>query len=187
MAGTGSTTETVYLRLVRVSEAVEDERRGDDARRRATAEDDLVDALVDVREGGDLDAILESERVLLKDEYDRFANTAEMRGSLETALEELEGATAMVGLVRSHAEYVERVDATHRFRTHRVGNLPRDDARMFFAAHGTRLLNLLKARGTDGEKAVLSARRRNLLAAERAYRELQTNALGIEGALEGSQ
>lgn len=182
MAQGGSTIDVdeVYARQVRVGEAVEQERRGAEARRRADAEKDLLEALQAIGAGGNLVAMLESERVLLKDEYARFANTADMKGSLETALVELDGAAAMVPLVRDPAEYV-RVDATHRFRTHRIGKVPRDDARMFFRAHGTRLQNLSKARGTDAEKAILFARQRNIRVAENAYRHLQHQALGLDG------
>lgn len=73
------------------------------------------------------------------------------------------------------------MEETHRFRTHRVGSLLRDDARIFFAAHRARLLNLLKARGTTEEKEVIAVRRKKMLAAERLYGGLRREALGIAG------
>ena len=188
MAQTGSTVEKVYLRQVRVRLAVLRERQSPDAQRVTEAETDLLAALNEVRAGGDLAAILESERTLLRDEHDQLANTPEMTGSLEVALKELDGAAAMIPLVRDPVEYA-RVDATHQFRTHRIGkaprDVPRDDARMFFRSHHTRLQNLSKARGTDGEKAVLRARRQNMRRAESAYKDLQYRALGLEGGTEG--
>ena len=77
MARTGSTTiEQVYYRQVAVGEAVERIRESGDAQRLAILEKDLATAVVAVREGGDVAAILQAERLLLRDEYDRFANTA---------------------------------------------------------------------------------------------------------------
>ena len=74
--------------------------------------------------------------MLLRDEYDRFANTATMKGSLEAALEEIEAALATVAVVGDPDAYRERVDETHRVRKHRIGDVPKDDARMFFRGTG---------------------------------------------------
>ena len=180
MAPTGSTKiETVYHRQVAVGEAVERIRESGDAQRLATLEQDLAAAVVAVREGGNVAAILQAERVLLRDEYDRFANTATMKGSLEAALEEIEAALATVAVVGDPDAYRERVDETHRVRKHRIGDVPKDDARMFFRSHRSRLSNLTKARGTDEEKGVLVARSARMRVAEKIYAGLQREALGI--------
>ena len=130
-------------------------------------------------EDGDVAAILEAERALLSDEYERFANTPTMKRSLEVALEEVGAALDMVELVEDPLAYRSRVDETHRVRKHRIGDVPRDDARMFFRGHLSRLGNLMKARGTDAEKAVLAARSISMRAAERLYDSRQREALGI--------
>ena len=179
MAQTGSTIDEVYKLQVAVGVAVQNLRESGDAGRVATAETELAAAVVSVRERGDVVAILEAERALLRDEYDRFATTPTMKGSLEVALEEVEAALAMVKLVGDPSAYRSRVDETHQVRKHRIGDVPRDDARMFFRGHRSRLSNLLKARGTDEEKAVLVARSTSMNAAERMYESLQREALGI--------
>ncbi len=180
MAGTGSTTiDAVYEAQLEVGEAVERLRQSGDAQRLGVLEKDLAAAVVAVREGGDVAEILQAERVLLRDEYERFANTATMKGSLETALEEIEAALATVAVVGDPDAYRERVDETHRVRKHRVGDVPKDDARMFFRGHRSRLSNLTKARGTDEEKAVLVARSASMRVAEKIYTSLQREALGI--------
>ena len=179
MARTGSTIDEVYKLQVAVGVAVQDLRESGDAGRVATAETELAAAVVSVRERGDVAAILEAERVLLRDEYDRFANTPTMKGSLEAALDEVNAALAMVKLVDDPPAYRSRVDETHRVRKHRIGDVPRDDARMFFRGHRSRLGNLMKARGTDEEKAVLAARSASMRAAEKTYESLQHEALGI--------
>lgn len=179
MAGTGSTTiDAVYQAQLEVGEAVERLRESPDARRLAVLENDLAAAVVAVREGGDVAAILQAERVLLREEYERFANTAAMKGSLEAALEEMEAALATVAVVGDADAYRERFDQTHRVRKHRIGDVPKDDARMFFRGHRSRLSNLTKARGTNEEKAVLVARSASMTVAEKIYASLQRQALG---------
>ena len=175
MARTGSTTDEV----ARLQVVVEDLRESGDARRVAAAETALAAAVVAVREPGEVSTILEAERVLLRDEYDRFANTPTMKGSLETAMEELDAALATVAVVGDPDAYRDRVDETHRVRKHRIGDVPKDDARMFFRGHRSRLSNLTKARGTDEEKAVLVARSASMRVAEKIYTSLQREALGI--------
>ena len=78
---------------------------------------------------------------------------------------------ASVAVVGDPDAYRERVDETHRVRKHRIGNVPRDDVRMFFRGHRSRLSNLTKARGTDEEKAVLVARAASMRVAERRIHE----------------
>lgn len=188
MAGTGSTTiDAVYEAQLEVGEAVERLRESQDARLLAVLEKDLAAAVVAVREGGDVAAILQAERALLRDEYERFANTAAMKGSLEAALEEMEAALATVAAVGDAGAYRERVDETHRVRKHRIGDVPKDDARMFFRGHRSRLSNLTKARGTDEEKAVLVARSASMTVAEKIYASLQRQALGIGDRVRGGR
>ena len=99
MAGTGSIVEAVFRCQLDVRQAVFDERGTAEATEREAAEKALVAAVVQVRETGDVGAVLDAERVLLRDEYEQFANTPTMKGSLETALEELEAALAAVEVV----------------------------------------------------------------------------------------
>ena len=180
MAEIGSIIDAVYRCQLDVRQAVLDERGTSEAVERKVAETALVAALAEVRENGDVAAALEAERVLLRDEYDQFANTPTMKGSLEAALDEVNAALAMVKLVDDPPAYRSRVDETHRVRKHRIGDVPRDDARMFFRGHRSRLGNLMKARGTDEEKAVLAARSASMRAAEKTYESLQQDALGID-------
>ena len=178
MAGTGSTAVEVYRWVVRAAEAVKIARETPAAGTAEGVQRGLARALERVRAGGDVGEILASERDVLVRESKVFANAEARRSSLANALAEMEDAQRMLPVVAAPEEY-RLVDGTHRFRSHRIGLLPRDDARMFFAAHGARLLNELKARGTDAEKSVLRARRKNILTAERLYKDLQREALGI--------
>ena len=179
MAETGSRIEEVRKRQVVARQASLDARGTAAATFRARAEDDLVRAVVAVRETEDAGAILAAEKILLLDEYSWFANTPLTRASLEAALEEVDAALAMVEMVQDPETYRVRVDETHRVRKHRAGAVPKDDARVFFAGRVTRLANWEKARGTDEEKALLTARRASIRKAGRIYQGHQREALGI--------
>ena len=139
---------------------------------------DLVQVIADIRESGSLDSILECERLALQDEKKRLVTSSSMAGSLSAALEGLDQAVAMLPRVRDPERYTE-VAATYRNHHHQIGGLPRDDARMFFSAHGTRLLNVSKSPLPHPVQAVLSERLRNMRAAEKLYRDLQLQALGL--------
>lgn len=96
MGQTGS-TEKVYRLLVRVGVAVEQRRQSGSARLEGALEKDLAAEVVAVREGGDVATILETERIMLRDEYERFANTTLTKASLSAALEEVDAALANGG------------------------------------------------------------------------------------------
>lgn len=126
--------------------------------------------------GSSPEEYLATEKFLLRWERAEFANATAMETSLDNAVREIEAAEKMLPRVRDAARYAE-VDATHAIPKRRVGGLPRDDARVFFGAHATRLGNLSKARAPAVEKFLLAERRRNIRAAERAYKELQRSAV----------
>ena len=121
--------------------------------------------------------LLAAEKALLRLEREEFADNAAMRTSLDNAVSDLEAAEKMLPRVRDAARYADEVDATHAIPKRRVRGLPRDDAREFFASHATRLGNLAKARAPAVEKFVVSERRQNVRAAERAYIDLQRVAV----------
>ena len=127
--------------------------------------------------GATPEELLAAEKVLLRWDREEFADNAAMRTSLDNAVSDLEAAEKMLPRVRDAARYADEVDATHTVPKRRVRGLPRDDAREFFASHATRLGNLAKARAPAVEKFVVSERRQNVRAAERAYIDLQRVAV----------
>lgn len=134
--------------------------------------------LRDVGRSSDLDAILATERAILGNDLQRYANSRAMRSSLETSLTEIDTATRMLGRVRDRAAYRE-VDASFRLPKNRTGGVPRDEARQFFRSHAARLLNQDKSRLDESEKRVLDQRRLNMRHAEKLYTALQERAIGI--------
>lgn len=152
-----------------------------EAGRRLAAEAQVLlrNAVRKVGRDGDLEAILEVERVVLVNERKSYANSSAMAKSLDTALSELDVAAKLATTVRDPEAY-RAVDAAHELPRNRRGGLPRDEAQQFFGSHGTRLGNLDRGRLADAERRVLGARRANLRDAKAIYTALQHSALGIE-------
>src|SRR3546814_13310308 len=89
-----------------------------------------------------------------------YSNSTGQRGSLKSALQELDQAEKMLPLVKDSSLYIA-VDASHANAKSRISDLPRDAARHFFASHNARLLNADKSRLTETEKKIVAARRHN--------------------------
>lgn len=138
----------------------------------------LQRAIERVGRSGDLDAILGAERDILDNEREHFANSPEMRGSLDTALAEFEVLSGMVERVRDPLAY-RAVDEVHRLPRNRVSGVPRDEARRVLDSHRARLSNLQRARSGDLEKSILAARQSNIAQAKRLYADLQHAALEV--------
>lgn len=147
------------------------------AREYRKRQDVLLETVRSIGKTGDIGTILAAERELLGNEMRFYGNSAGMRGSLKAALQELDQAVKMLPLVQNGELYLA-VDASHGNSKSRVGGLPRDAARHFFASHNARLLNADKSRLTETEKRTVDARRHNVRVAAMAYTSLQEKALG---------
>ncbi len=135
--------------------------------------------LTSIRQSGDLEGILDTEKAILEHDLQHHVNSRAMRTSLEASLAEHAVATGLLETVRDPKEY-RRVDAAHRLPRNRTGGVPCDEARQFFRSHAARLLNQDKSRLDESEKRVLDKRRLNMRHAEKLYAALQERALGIE-------
>jgi hypothetical protein len=142
-----------------------------------TAQDNSLDAVTAIGRSGDLKTILTAERALLTNELERYGNSVGMKSSLGSALEEIKQAEKMHDIAQNKDRYRE-VDELYQRPKNRRRGLPYDEARQFFNAHNTRLLNQDRSRLSETEKKTLSARRTNMRIAEKAYIALQQKALG---------
>jgi len=127
---------------------------------------------------GTLSAILLAERFILNFELEFYGNSQAMRSSIKDALADMTITERLIRTVQDPAAY-QAVNQSHARPKNRVGGLPRDEARQFFRAHWTRLLNLDKGRLDRLDKDILDARRTNIRTAEKDYIVLQQIALGI--------
>ena len=137
--------------------------------------------LLAISREGEVEQLLELERMLLVQEREHLAGSVAMATSLGNAIKELDIALEVVERVRDPVLYKREIDGAFSLDKNRVGGLPRDEARQFFRSHLARLGNLDKGRLSDSERDVLKARMFNIRAAEHQYRKLQEQALGIEG------
>ena len=141
---------------------------------------DQKTALLEISREGETEHILEAERILLVQEQEHLAGSQAMASSLNIAIKELDAALSTLERVRDPDAYQSVADS-FSLDKNRIGGLPRDEARQFFRSHLARLGNLDKGRLSDSERDVLKARMFNIRAAERQYKKLQEQALGIEG------
>lgn len=152
---------------------------GKAAQKYRLSQEALLETVRAIGKSGDIALILSAEREILGNERRFYANSPAMGSSLNHAMEELGQAGRMLPLVTDPVLYAA-VDASHGNPKSRIGGLPRDAARQFFASHNVRLLNADKSRLSDTEKQTLDARRHNIRIASLAYTALQEKALGVD-------
>ncbi|MDR0780661.1 MAG: hypothetical protein LBF16_08200 [Pseudomonadales bacterium] len=127
---------------------------------------------------GDLATIVTSERFLIQNELDRYANSTSMKSSLNEALKDFNRIEKHLNFVADPTQY-RIVDEAHNKPKHRINGVPRDEARQAFHSQHTRLTNLDKSRLSAAEKAVIGARQNNLKIGADLYQKMQANALGL--------
>ena len=147
---------------------------------RDTIRHDKIEFLKDLGNSGDIDAILEAERDMLKFTLELKLNHKKQRQSIEAALSEINQAFKMLERVRDPERYQE-TDQVHGSKKKRDKRnaLPMDDARNFFDAHSARFTNMNKSEMTVTEKRVIDIRQKNIRLAKDLYIDLQRHALGV--------
>ncbi|MBF0250776.1 MAG: hypothetical protein HQL35_09140 [Alphaproteobacteria bacterium] len=152
--------------------------RSHEAGKLQAAQTDLLQTAKEVGRSGDLELIMATERTILINELRLYGNSAGMKSSLSTAIEDIKQAERHVPIVKDKKRYAAHAELFQRPKNRR-GGLPYDEARQFFNAHNTRLLNQDRSRLSDVEKRTLNVRRTNIRNAEKMYAALQVQALGI--------
>ena len=131
-------------------------------------------------EEGDIELILETERILLEKELERMPNSLEREASLGTALRDLDAALEAFQKLRDDPIAYKALDRDHSLPKNRIGDVPDDQARQFFRSHRTRLKNFRTGRMTSHEEEkAYKARSRAIGIAERLYDARQREVLGI--------
>jgi len=143
------------------------------------AQETLMNTVKAIGRDGDLPTILTAEKSILTNELRFYGNSAGHKSSLKAALQDLVQAEKHLSIVADKDRYASHNELFQRPKNRR-GGLPYDEARQFFSAHNTRLLNQDRARMSETEKRTVKARRANIRKAEQAYIALQQKALGLE-------
>ena len=138
----------------------------------------MVERIKKIGRGADLATIVAAERFLVKNDLDRYANSADMKSSLTAALMEIDVIEKHMAMVADPAQY-QTVNQAHSLPRNRKKDVPYDEARQAFSSHHTRLGNLHKSRITTEEKAAINARRGNFVTGAKLYEQMQARAIGI--------
>ncbi|WP_417247411.1 hypothetical protein [Celeribacter sp.] len=165
--------------LLREEGFVEDRDKTPAALKLRRSREMIARHLGQVGKSGNLDLIVATEKAILQNDLDRYANSAAMKTSLTTALTELATTERHIEIVNDPAAY-RLIDESHSLPKNRKGGLPRDEARQFFASHAARLLNQDKSRLDPEEKRIIDLRKQNMRIAEKLYAVRQSKTLGID-------
>jgi hypothetical protein len=138
----------------------------------------LLARIKEIGKRKDLSLIVATEKVIVEDELRNHANSKGMVSSLNAALTELAAIEKLLAIVDDEHEY-RRVDQSHILPRNREKGLPLDEARQAFKSHYARLSNLDKARLSEDEKAIIEARRDNMLEAGKIYAQRQARTLDV--------
>jgi hypothetical protein len=143
------------------------------------ARNDLLASIKGIGKSGDLSLIVAAEKAIVSDELKNHANSKGMVSSLNAAMLELEATEKLLAKVDDKKKY-SQVDQSHTLPKNREKGLPLDEARQAFKSHHARLDNLDKSRLSDDEKAIIDARKSNILNAGKLYARRQARTLGAE-------
>ena len=139
----------------------------------------LLKQIREIGKSDDLALIVTTEKIIVRGDLERYANSKGMISSLGTATVELDAAEKLLAMVDDKQEY-SRVDASHSLPKNRDKGLPLDEARQAFKSHYARLNNLDKSRLSDDEKAIIDARKSNIFNAGKLYALRQAKTLCVE-------
>jgi len=165
--------------LTRERELTNEVKQTRSAKRLAKLRVKLLQHLQNVVKGKNLALMIATERMIVQDDLDYYANSKSMTGSLKTALNELSVIEMHLNLVNNQAQY-RIVNQAHTLPKNRKLGLPHDEACQAFASHHARLDNLDKSRLDEPEKELIDARKAVILHAAQLYRQRQADTLGIE-------
>lgn len=150
------------------------------AKRRDETRQKLLKAHENVKNSGDLEAIIGLELAAILGERNRFANGDEQRQSLDKAINDLNIIKEHFDIVGDAKRYSEVNKQYPRYEERKPQNLPVDSARRAFASHTARLTNAKKVRSSELQKNIIEARKSAFKEAHKLYQERQAKALGID-------
>jgi len=165
--------------LTREREVTNEVKQTRAAKRLVVVRTKLLLHLKNAARSHDLALMIATERMIVQDDLEHYANSKSMTNSLKTALNELSVIEMHLALVNTPAQY-RIVDQAHTLPKNRKSGLPHDEACQALASHHARLDNLDKSRLDETEKDLIDARKAVIAQAAKLYRQRQANTLGIE-------
>jgi len=169
----------IKLLLVAEEGLVETLKNTRAARRLADGRKRLLTQLRTLVSSEDLSLIVATEKEIIQGDLLRYANSAAMVSSLETALQAMQVIEHHLSLVGDQDKY-RIVDQSHSLAKNRKAGLPFDEARQALASHLTRLMNLDKSRLDEMDKQLIKVRKAVIANAIEHYTQRQVQILGIK-------
>ncbi|AEP36749.1 hypothetical protein [Taylorella asinigenitalis] len=124
----------------------------------------------------DISLILNNEYQIIKNDFEKHANTKIMKSSLKEALFDLKIINENLNCVKNKSDY-KIVNEAYQKPKNRKNGLPYDEARQSIASHKSRLENLLKSKSSKSEKIILKSRINGIEVIHDMYKILQSKAL----------
>lgn len=143
-----------------------------------TARFRMVKMLNGIGAEGSIADILQTEKIIAQSDLEHFANSKPMRTSLTGTLRQIAGAVNMLEMIADADRYGIFAAGFTQPRNLKRG-VPCDEARQFFASQTTRLTTMDKMRMDDASRAIVKARKANVIRADEAYAERQYAVLGF--------
>lgn len=138
----------------------------------------ILNSLKDLGKSDDAKLIVEAEKQILQIDLTHHANSAAMKSSIKTAVNELDVILRHLKVIENPEAY-KAVNEAYSLPKNRQTGLPVDEARQAFKSHFARLVNLDKSRLNDEEKRIIDVRKANINVAKKLYIEKQQQVLGI--------
>lgn len=140
--------------------------------------DDRCKTLKSVQKRMNLPEFLKLEVFIVTYDLERTDTTKELKASVTQALQQYTDAQRSLSVVHNPEEY-QNVNASYSRKTRDSSQLPQDACRQFIRSQIARLSNKLTNDLSEGEIQYISLRRDNMYCAEKLYKEMQKQALGI--------
>lgn len=134
--------------------------------------------LKNAQKGADATELLQLEVYILTHDLEKTSITKELKASATQALQQYTDAQHGLVLVKNSEEY-QKANLLYSRKTRDSSQLPQDACRQFIRSQIARLSNKLTNDLSEGEIQYISLRRDNMYCAEKLYKEMQKQALGI--------
>lgn len=148
---------------------------------------DILEVLKEIHRDGDFDTMLETERFMLQEELQKYANSPEQIASIENAQHQMALADKALDLVRHNHEGYKGLAQGIKARDIRKDGTPVDQFRDFLNSHKTRLNNKLAANVPVPEKNLIRVRKDIIIELEKKYKQMQREVLGLTKEKEKSK
>jgi hypothetical protein len=118
----------------------------------------LCGLLAEVRSSGDMNLITQTDKLINRNDLEKYATSKRQVSSLQNGLDDLTAIGIGIECLKDTETYKKSSVAYFQQKVHDSQGLPKDPARIAFRSHLTRLENLDASKADESEKAVSKER-----------------------------